>query len=119
VMTLTTTAWPDGGQIPAKYTQAGDEASPPLTWSNVPDGVISFVLIVHDLDAAVGNGTDDLMHWMLWNIPGTLRACLSACRGALNCPTGRARSALQVPSTAVPEPPRQARGTITYSNCSP
>jgi Raf kinase inhibitor-like YbhB/YbcL family protein len=70
VMTLTTAAWPDGGQIPAKYTQAGEEASPPLTWTNVPEGVISFVLIVHDLDAAVGNGTDDLMHWMLWNIPG-------------------------------------------------
>jgi Raf kinase inhibitor-like YbhB/YbcL family protein len=71
VMTLTTSAWSDGGRIPAKYTQAGEEVSPPLTWSNVPEGVVSFVLVVHDLDAAVGNGTDDLMHWMLWNIPGS------------------------------------------------
>jgi Raf kinase inhibitor-like YbhB/YbcL family protein len=71
VMTLTTNAWPDGGQIPAKYTQAGEEASRPLTWSNVPEGVVSFVLIVHDLDAAAGNGADDLMHWMVWNIPGS------------------------------------------------
>jgi Raf kinase inhibitor-like YbhB/YbcL family protein len=71
VMTLTSSAWPDGGQIPVKYTQAGDETSPPLAWSNVPDATASFVLIVHDVDAAIGNGTDDLLHWMLWNIPGT------------------------------------------------
>jgi Raf kinase inhibitor-like YbhB/YbcL family protein len=69
VMTLTSSAWPDGGQIPATYTQAGEETSPPLAWSNVPDGTASFVLIVHDADAAVGNGTDDILHWMLWNIP--------------------------------------------------
>jgi Raf kinase inhibitor-like YbhB/YbcL family protein len=73
VMALSTTAWPDGGQIPAKHAQTGEEASPPLTWTNVPDGTMSFVLIVHDLDAAVGSGTDDLLHWMVWNIPGEAR----------------------------------------------
>jgi len=70
-MTLTSSAWPDGGQIPIKYTQAGEEASPPLAWSNVPENVASFALIAHDVDAAIGNGTDDLLHWMLWNIPAT------------------------------------------------
>jgi Raf kinase inhibitor-like YbhB/YbcL family protein len=73
-MTLTTSAWPDGGQIPAKYTQAGGQLSPPLAWSNVPDDVQSFVLIARDLDAAVGNGTDDMLHWLLWNIPGQARS---------------------------------------------
>lgn len=69
VMTLASSAWPDGGQVPARYTQADIELSPPLTWSSVPEGVTSFVLIVHDVDAAIGNGTDDMLHWMLWNIP--------------------------------------------------
>ncbi|MBI3494308.1 MAG: YbhB/YbcL family Raf kinase inhibitor-like protein [Acidobacteria bacterium] len=73
-MTLTTTAWPDGGSIPTKYTQVGDQTSPPLGWSNVPDGVTSFVLIVHDVDAATAPGTDDMLHWLLWNIPGTARS---------------------------------------------
>jgi hypothetical protein len=72
IMTLTSTAWSDGGQIPIKYTQVGDEASPPLAWTNVPEGVASFVLIVHDVDTAIGNGTDDLLHWLLWNIPATM-----------------------------------------------
>jgi Raf kinase inhibitor-like YbhB/YbcL family protein len=73
-MTLSTPAWSDGGQIPTKHAQTGEEASPPLTWSNVPDGTMSFVLIVHDVDTAIGNGTDDLLHWMVWNIPGTARS---------------------------------------------
>jgi Raf kinase inhibitor-like YbhB/YbcL family protein len=74
VMTLATPAWPDGGQIPIEHTQAGREISPPFSWSNVPDGVVSFVLIAHDLDAAVGNGTDDTLHWLLWNIPAGARS---------------------------------------------
>jgi len=74
VMTLSTTAWADAGQIPAKHAQGGGEVSPPLTWSNVPDSTVCFVLIVHDPDAATGNGTDDILHWMLWNIPGEARS---------------------------------------------
>lgn len=74
VMTLTSTAWPDGAMIPRKYTQAGDQVSPALSWSNVPDTAQSFVLIARDLDAATGNGTDDILHWMLWNIPGKTRS---------------------------------------------
>ena len=82
VMSLTTTAWTDGGTIPAKYTQAGAQVSPPLAWSNVPEGVQSFVLIARDTDAAIGagtgtgtgTGTDDILHWMLWNIPASTRA---------------------------------------------
>ena len=73
-MTLTTSAWTDGGQIPVKYTQAGDQVSPPLAWSNVPDNIASFVLIVHDVDSAIGTGADDILHWMLWNIPGATRS---------------------------------------------
>lgn len=70
VMTLTTPAWPDAGDIPLKHSQPGGEVSPALAWTGVPEGVSSFVLIVHDLDAAAGGGIDDLLHWMVWNIPG-------------------------------------------------
>jgi Raf kinase inhibitor-like YbhB/YbcL family protein len=88
VMTLSTTAWPDGGQIPSRYAQTGEEASPPLTWSNVPDGTMSFALIVHDLDAAIGNGTDDLLHWMVWNIPGAARGLPEKLAQGLQLPDG-------------------------------
>jgi Raf kinase inhibitor-like YbhB/YbcL family protein len=70
-MTLVSPSWPDGAQIPAKHTQAGAEISPALTWSPVPEGTASFALIVHDLDAPIGNGSDDILHWLLWNIPSS------------------------------------------------
>jgi Raf kinase inhibitor-like YbhB/YbcL family protein len=71
VMTLSSPAWPDGGQIPVKHAQPGGDVSPPFAWSNAPATAASFVLIVHDLDAATGNGLDDMLHWMVWNIPAT------------------------------------------------
>jgi Raf kinase inhibitor-like YbhB/YbcL family protein len=71
VMTLTSTAFADGGQIPARHAQTGRDVSPPLAWSGAPDSTQSFVLIVHDADQAIGDGTDDVLHWMVWNIPGS------------------------------------------------
>ncbi len=70
-MTLTTTAFPDGGDIPVKYTQAGEQVSPVLTWTNVPPGTQSFVLHMRDPDVARNRGTEDQVHWLVWNIPGT------------------------------------------------
>jgi Raf kinase inhibitor-like YbhB/YbcL family protein len=70
-MTLTTPAFPDGGQIPAKYTQAGDQTSPALTWTNAPASTASFVLHMHDLEVARNKTTDDQVHWLVWNIPPT------------------------------------------------
>lgn len=71
VMTLTSSAFTDGGMIPARHAQTGRDVSPALSWSGVPDSTRSFVLLVHDADAAIGDGTDDLLHWMVWNIPAT------------------------------------------------
>lgn len=71
VMALETTAWADGGAIPAKHAQTGRDVSPPLRWSGAPDGTTSFVLLVHDLDTLPPGGGDDLLHWLVWNIPGT------------------------------------------------
>lgn len=70
-MTLSTTAFPDGGQIPAKYTQAGDQTSPALVWKNAPANTASFVLHMHDMEVARNRTTDDQVHWVVWNIPGS------------------------------------------------
>jgi Raf kinase inhibitor-like YbhB/YbcL family protein len=74
LMTLTTMGWADGGVIPAKFSQAGHDVSPALAWTNAPDTAASFTLIVHDLDAPIGSGTDDVLQWMVWNIPGAARS---------------------------------------------
>jgi len=71
VISLTSSAFTDGSMIPARHAQTGRDVSPALSWSGAPDSTRSFVLLVHDADAAIGDGTDDLLHWMVWNIPGT------------------------------------------------
>lgn len=78
-MRLTSPAFPDGGLIPIKFTQAapgaapGGGTSPELSWTNVPPGTQSFVLHMHDVDVSRNNSTDDQLHWLVWNIPPTLR----------------------------------------------
>jgi Raf kinase inhibitor-like YbhB/YbcL family protein len=75
-LTLTTTAFEDGGIIPNKYTQAaenGAPVSPSLTWTNVPDGVVSFALILIDPDTSLTKTTNEVLHWMIFNIPSTAR----------------------------------------------
>ena len=70
-MTLTTPAFPDGDPIPAKYTQAGEQVSPKLDWTNTPPGTQSFLLHMHDPDVARNKTTDTQVHWLVWNIPAT------------------------------------------------
>jgi Raf kinase inhibitor-like YbhB/YbcL family protein len=70
-MTLTITAFADGSDIPAKYTQAGNQTSPAITWTNAPAGTVSFVLHMHDLEVSRNHTSDDQLHWLVWNIPGT------------------------------------------------
>jgi Raf kinase inhibitor-like YbhB/YbcL family protein len=70
-LTLTTPAWPDGDEIPVKYSQAGEQVSPALNWTNVPPGTVSFVLHMRDPDVARNKSIEDQVHWLVWNIPGT------------------------------------------------
>ncbi|HEX5071545.1 MAG TPA: YbhB/YbcL family Raf kinase inhibitor-like protein [Vicinamibacterales bacterium] len=72
-MTLSTPAWIDGALMPVKYTQAGAEVSPPLEWTSPPETAKSLVLVVHDIDATNADGTTDTLHWLVWNLPATLR----------------------------------------------
>jgi Raf kinase inhibitor-like YbhB/YbcL family protein len=76
-LTLTVAGFPDGGEIPVKFSQAapgaapGEGTSPALNWTNVPAGTQSFVVNMRDLDVARNKTTDDQAHWVVWNIPAT------------------------------------------------
>ena len=74
-MALSSPDFQDGGIIPDKFTQADPmPVSPRLEWTNVPENTQSFVLIMHDPDNALNGGTDDVLHWIMFNIPGTARS---------------------------------------------
>ncbi len=58
-------AFEEGGMIPKKYTCDGEDASPPLSWTGVPEGTEALALICDDPDAPVGTW----VHWVIFNIP--------------------------------------------------
>ena len=61
----------DGSLLPQQFTCAAGTAavSPPLQWMNAPRGTRSFALIVHDMEPRPQKKLDDILHWMVWNIP--------------------------------------------------
>ena len=75
-MKLTSQAFKHSQPIPRRYTCQGENISPPLEISDVPDEAVSLALICDDPDAATdpdGPGhTYD--HWVLWNIPPKITA---------------------------------------------
>jgi Raf kinase inhibitor-like YbhB/YbcL family protein len=88
-LTLTSSAFPDGGEIPAKFTQGVPNAvSPALEWSNVPAGTVSFVLSMRDPDVALQRKLEDPLHWMVINIPGTARSLPEGVAATAQLPDG-------------------------------
>jgi Raf kinase inhibitor-like YbhB/YbcL family protein len=74
-LVLTSTAFQDSTPIPEKYTCSakGTPVSIPLAWTEPRQGTVSFALLFHDLEAVMHKSTEDVTHWMTWNIPADLR----------------------------------------------
>jgi Raf kinase inhibitor-like YbhB/YbcL family protein len=72
-LTLTSTSWMDGGEIPVKHASAGQSISPALSWANVPMGTAEFVLIMNDPEPVTprGSATGDILHWLVAKIPAS------------------------------------------------
>jgi Raf kinase inhibitor-like YbhB/YbcL family protein len=80
IFTLQSTTFQDGKMMPKKMANSkanaptnpncvGDNVSPQLSWSNVPDGTKSFVLLMTDPE---GRGGAGVMHWVAYGIPATV-----------------------------------------------
>jgi Raf kinase inhibitor-like YbhB/YbcL family protein len=66
-LSLTSTAFTEGGSIPVKYTCDGADLSPPLAWSGAPQGTAALALIADDPDAPGRTW----VHWVLYDVPAT------------------------------------------------
>ncbi|WP_290653069.1 YbhB/YbcL family Raf kinase inhibitor-like protein [Aquisalimonas sp.] len=73
-MQLTSPAFRHGGAIPAKYTGEGDDTSPALSWTGIPEGTQSLAVLCHDPDAPLvtSRGTYGFVHWVLYNLPPSI-----------------------------------------------
>jgi len=62
---ITSPAFAEGETIPVRYTCQGEDISPPLGWSGVPEMAMTLALIVDDPDAPGGTW----VHWVAYNLP--------------------------------------------------
>jgi len=70
MMKLSSPAFGNLDKIPEKFTCDGENISPPLEISDVPEGAQSLVLVLEDPDAPRGT----FVHWVVFNIdPMTTR----------------------------------------------
>ena len=80
LFTLKSTTFADGKIMPKKVANStanapsnpncvGENVSPQLSWSNVPDGTKSFVFLIIDPEGRGGAGVN---HWVAYGIPASV-----------------------------------------------
>jgi len=77
--TLTSTTFKDGQLMPRKVANSsanfsspncvGENVSPQLSWTGVPEGTKSFALLIEDPEGRGGNGVH---HWVAYGIPASV-----------------------------------------------
>jgi Raf kinase inhibitor-like YbhB/YbcL family protein len=90
-----TTVWDDDAPIDPRYSCHGANLSPPVSWSNVPEGTVEIAIVMTDPDA---NG---FVHWA---VAGLQPASGMVAEGA-------------VPATAVQA--KNGKGTVGYTGPCP
>jgi Raf kinase inhibitor-like YbhB/YbcL family protein len=64
-LSIASSAFQHGERLADKFAYANDNVSPPLTWSDVPEGTAELVLVCNDPDAPMVGGWT---HWVLSGI---------------------------------------------------
>lgn len=71
-MQLRSPAFEPGQAMDARFTCEGDDVSPPLEWSGVPEGTKSLALVIDDPDAPdPARPKRTWVHWVVLDIPPT------------------------------------------------
>lgn len=65
-ITVQSTAFDDNARIPDRYSRDGNDVSPPLSWSGLPEGTKEVALVCEDPDAPTPK---PFVHWLLRDIP--------------------------------------------------
>ncbi|MHC4442327.1 MAG: YbhB/YbcL family Raf kinase inhibitor-like protein [Planctomycetota bacterium] len=96
-ITITSRAFEPNQPIPRRYTGEGQDISPPLSWSNLPEGTKELALIIDDPDAPTA---EPWIHWLLYKIPAETQGLEE------NIP----------PSARIPSPPGALSGKNSWNN---
>lgn len=113
-LTLRSDAFADGKAIPRRYTEDGEDLSPPLTWSEQPEGTRELALIVDDPDAPKA---EPWVHWVVAKIPADVRTLTEGLPSSpkLSTPPGalQGKNSWETDGYRGPAPPK-GHGTHHY-----
>jgi Raf kinase inhibitor-like YbhB/YbcL family protein len=78
---VSSSAFPDGGEIPAHFTFRGDNKSPAFEFkwmlgtegTNAPEALQTYAVIFHDIENSTNKTALDTLHWSAFNIPGSAK----------------------------------------------
>jgi hypothetical protein len=81
VFWVSTTAWPDGAEVPMRHAARGENKSPAFEFhwnlgnnpASAPETLKSYAVIFHDVENSSNKTTTDTLHWTAFNIPGTAK----------------------------------------------
>ena len=107
-MSLRSAAFEDGGAIPIRHSCEGDNLSPPLAWTRVPEEAEELALVVGDPDAEGGV----FHHWVVLGIEAE-----PASVGAGEVPSGgvQAKGSSENPTWIGPCPPHGEEHRYVFS----
>jgi Raf kinase inhibitor-like YbhB/YbcL family protein len=100
---VTSKAFQDGGVIPIKYTSHGESIQPDFVITGAPENTVSYAIIFHDIDVAVGGNTDDVTHWVAFNIPSPNIPEGSLPEGSVNGNNLRGQASYMGPGAPLPD----------------
>ena len=81
---VTSPAFTEGASIPTRHTCDGEDVSPPLKWSRIPDGTRGIALVVDDPDAPGRTW----VHWVLYGLPADVTELPEGISAAERTPQG-------------------------------
>jgi Raf kinase inhibitor-like YbhB/YbcL family protein len=84
-LAVTSPAFASGKTLDEKYTQNGSNMSPPLAWTRGPAGTQTYVVLVEDSGV---NRAEPIVHWIVYNIPSSVRTLASETPGDTALPNG-------------------------------
>jgi Raf kinase inhibitor-like YbhB/YbcL family protein len=81
VLSVTSTAWPDGAEVPMRNAARGENKSPAFEFhwnlgtssAAAPENLQTYAVIFHDIENSSNKTTADTLHWTAFNIPGTAK----------------------------------------------
>lgn len=101
---VTSSAFTSGKSLGDRYTQNGENMPPPLAWARGPAGTQSYVVLAEDSGV---NRAEPIVHWIVYNIPGSVRnlSVDGSVEGALPNGAMQGKNAMGKMSYVGPKPP--------------